>query len=348
MDMHEDDSDVTLNVCLGKSFTAATLSFCGMACATEHRKLQHTYAHQKGRAVIHLGSHRHGADNIETGERVNFILWSTSESFRSSDVYHKKRMRSLSAVPPDPICLSYTHDKDYTQHLQAPSQEEALRRGVMLDHVARRDKISQRPVHDLATPVAEINECPSVCLFLEGLPAPIVREFFDAFMRLSIEVRITSVGTATDAVPYFFVAVQAEGAVPQVRSICGVEGSPALAILDIDKSLRYRCRQPVTTSQLHEFVSAYLDGKLVGSAEALEASDSQGAEESLHEKEDESYQGQGEEHLQPEGIEPESTQSDVPGDAEGAAASKRLKKNKDNPSMTDTSCSQGKAQCGLL
>merc|ERR550532_96619 len=58
LDMHEDDSDVTLNVCLGKEFSAATLSFCGLACEDDHRKLKYTYAHAKGRAVIHRGRHR--------------------------------------------------------------------------------------------------------------------------------------------------------------------------------------------------------------------------------------------------------------------------------------------------
>merc|ERR1712093_562299 len=68
LDMHEDDADVTLNVCLGKEFTASTLTFCGMLSEADHRQLQHTYAHVKGRAVIHLGRHRHGADNIGEGE----------------------------------------------------------------------------------------------------------------------------------------------------------------------------------------------------------------------------------------------------------------------------------------
>ena len=47
--MHHDDSDVTLNVCLGKEFTGATLSFCGGFGESLHRKHTHTYTHQKGR-----------------------------------------------------------------------------------------------------------------------------------------------------------------------------------------------------------------------------------------------------------------------------------------------------------
>ena len=47
--LHHDDSDVTLNVCLGKEFTGATLSFCGGFGDSLHRKHTHTYTHQKGR-----------------------------------------------------------------------------------------------------------------------------------------------------------------------------------------------------------------------------------------------------------------------------------------------------------
>ena len=38
LDMHHDDSDVTLNVCLGREFTGATLSFCGGFGAADHRR----------------------------------------------------------------------------------------------------------------------------------------------------------------------------------------------------------------------------------------------------------------------------------------------------------------------
>lgn len=46
LDMHHDDSDVTLNVCLGREFTGATLSFCGGFGHADHRKHIHTYHHQ--------------------------------------------------------------------------------------------------------------------------------------------------------------------------------------------------------------------------------------------------------------------------------------------------------------
>lgn len=77
LDMHHDDSDVTLNVCLGKEFTGATLTFCGGFGSDDHRRKLHVYTHRVGRGVIHLGTHRHGADDIVSGERFNLIMCST-------------------------------------------------------------------------------------------------------------------------------------------------------------------------------------------------------------------------------------------------------------------------------
>ena len=162
--MHEDDADVTLNVCLGRvnptrfahhlvtrvcvglhlqEFSGATLTFCGLVTDANHRKMQYTYSHEKalfgsadavdsnlpttqGRAVLHLGRQRHGAaaqtyrmsllpmsspwlnprfqdagaDDIASGERVNFILWSVSEKYRSSEVASLQlRLQGSTDVP---------------------------------------------------------------------------------------------------------------------------------------------------------------------------------------------------------------------------------------------------------
>lgn len=34
-----------------------------------------TYEHKRGRALLHRGHHRHGANAISGGERCNLILW---------------------------------------------------------------------------------------------------------------------------------------------------------------------------------------------------------------------------------------------------------------------------------
>lgn len=126
LDMHVDDSDVTFNVCLGHDFTGATLSFCGNLGSTSHRKHVHTYSHQVGRAVMHLGSRRHGADDICTGSRVNLIVWNHNHAWRESAEY--KRMRTIlyeaEDEPPDSVCLSYTHDRDYEWYRELPESKK--------------------------------------------------------------------------------------------------------------------------------------------------------------------------------------------------------------------------------
>ena len=55
--MHTDDSDVTFNVCLGDTFTGATLAFCGMMGAPDHRKLRHVYNHEIGSISLSIHSY---------------------------------------------------------------------------------------------------------------------------------------------------------------------------------------------------------------------------------------------------------------------------------------------------
>ena len=74
LDMHIDNSDVTLNVCLGEEFTASGLTFCGTMGAPDHRQVSTCYQHSRGQAVLHLGRRRHGADDISEGHRINLIM----------------------------------------------------------------------------------------------------------------------------------------------------------------------------------------------------------------------------------------------------------------------------------
>lgn len=116
LDMHTDDSDVTFNVCLGyPGFRGSGLQFCGTYGQPDHRKFTTSYRHEIGRAVVHLGSRRHGADRIVQGTRTNLILWNYNDEYRQSDEY---TMRSHPDVyqremgPPDAVCVSPTHDRD--------------------------------------------------------------------------------------------------------------------------------------------------------------------------------------------------------------------------------------------
>jgi len=83
---HTDDADVTLNICLGKTFTGGKLYFVGVKDSSIQKvpKSLHQFkreyeetdlTHELGKAVLHLGKHIHGANPIESGERVNLIIW---------------------------------------------------------------------------------------------------------------------------------------------------------------------------------------------------------------------------------------------------------------------------------
>lgn len=128
LDMHMDDSDVTFNVCLGEIFTGATLTFCGNFGSRNHRKSVANYTHEIGRAVMHLGLRRHGADDIESGTRVNMIVWNHNNKFRSSSAYYRSQnsrlLYEVEESVPDAVCLSYTHDRDFTHFRELP---EAVR-----------------------------------------------------------------------------------------------------------------------------------------------------------------------------------------------------------------------------
>ncbi|XP_031248808.1 uncharacterized PKHD-type hydroxylase At1g22950-like [Pistacia vera] len=91
---HVDDSEVSLNVCLGKEFTGGELFFRGVRC--DHHVNSETqpeeildYSHVPGRAVLHRGRHRHGARATTSGWRVNLLLWCRSSVFRELRKYQK-------------------------------------------------------------------------------------------------------------------------------------------------------------------------------------------------------------------------------------------------------------------
>ncbi|KAH7444337.1 hypothetical protein KP509_02G074300 [Ceratopteris richardii] len=115
---HVDDSEVTLNVCLGKEFTGGDLFFRGVRCDKHvngevHPEEIFEYPHVPGRAILHAGRHRHGAKAITSGQRTNLILWCRSSVFRELKKYQsefsgwcgecharkKDRRRHLSADP---------------------------------------------------------------------------------------------------------------------------------------------------------------------------------------------------------------------------------------------------------
>ena len=80
LDFHVDDSEVTLNVCLGRIFTGGTLFFRGIRCA-QHQQTDpqenelFDFGHLQGRGILHIGRHRHGANKIKSGERFNLVCF---------------------------------------------------------------------------------------------------------------------------------------------------------------------------------------------------------------------------------------------------------------------------------
>ncbi|KAE9600244.1 putative procollagen-lysine 5-dioxygenase [Lupinus albus] len=91
---HVDDSEVTLNVCLGKQFSGGELFFRGTRCEkhvntdTQSEEI-FDYSHAPGKAVLHCGRHRHGARATTSGHRVNLLLWCRSSVFREMKRYQK-------------------------------------------------------------------------------------------------------------------------------------------------------------------------------------------------------------------------------------------------------------------
>ncbi|XP_057477889.1 LOW QUALITY PROTEIN: 2-oxoglutarate and iron-dependent oxygenase domain-containing protein CP2-like [Actinidia eriantha] len=91
---HVDDSEVTLNVCLGKQFSGGELFFRGIRCEkhvnTETQSEEiFDYSHVPGRAILHRGRHRHGARATTSGHRINLLLWCRSSVFRELRKYQK-------------------------------------------------------------------------------------------------------------------------------------------------------------------------------------------------------------------------------------------------------------------
>jgi len=89
LDFHADDAEVTLNVCLGKEFTGGELFFGGIRCDIHQQQKPHPQEgfvlhHQPGVGVLHLGRHRHLAQQITSGERHNLIIWCRSSLFRQN------------------------------------------------------------------------------------------------------------------------------------------------------------------------------------------------------------------------------------------------------------------------
>ncbi|KAF1878916.1 hypothetical protein Lal_00047588 [Lupinus albus] len=91
---HVDDSEITLNICLGKEFSGGELFFRGVRCDDHVNTETQTeeifdYSHVLGRAILHRGRNRHGARPTTSGNRLNLILWCRSSVYRESRRYQR-------------------------------------------------------------------------------------------------------------------------------------------------------------------------------------------------------------------------------------------------------------------
>eukprot|EP01104_Vermistella_antarctica_P007013 TRINITY_DN1773_c0_g1_i2.p1 TRINITY_DN1773_c0_g1~~TRINITY_DN1773_c0_g1_i2.p1 ORF type:complete len:379 (-),score=68.06 TRINITY_DN1773_c0_g1_i2:42-1178(-) len=97
LDFHVDDSEVTLNLCLGDTFQGGDLFFGGVRCESHQSTTAvlpneaFDFQHVLGRGLIHLGKHRHAAKHITAGRRMNLILWCRSQKYRQSLKERRRR-----------------------------------------------------------------------------------------------------------------------------------------------------------------------------------------------------------------------------------------------------------------
>lgn len=79
---HYDNAEVTLNVSLGKEFIGGELFFGDMRQVplkdTECTQCEHVTSY----GLLHRGQHMHGALPIQSGERINLIIWMRSSVVR--------------------------------------------------------------------------------------------------------------------------------------------------------------------------------------------------------------------------------------------------------------------------
>lgn len=77
---HTDDSEVTINVCLGDdSFEGGNVRFYGLREISQERKpMIGEYEPKPGIAIVHAGRHLHEVTKVTEGDRYAYIIWARS------------------------------------------------------------------------------------------------------------------------------------------------------------------------------------------------------------------------------------------------------------------------------
>lgn len=81
---HTDDSEVTLNICLGRDYTGGELELRGLRETKDEGSQRKTVRLGTGQALVHLGQHLHAVRDVESGERHHLILWCRSSKYRAA------------------------------------------------------------------------------------------------------------------------------------------------------------------------------------------------------------------------------------------------------------------------
>lgn len=76
---HTDDSEVTLNCCLGDEFKGGSVEFYGLRGTPEEGQfVGRIHRPDVGTAVIHSGRNLHAVSNVLSGDRYSLIVWARS------------------------------------------------------------------------------------------------------------------------------------------------------------------------------------------------------------------------------------------------------------------------------
>jgi hypothetical protein len=76
---HTDDSEVTLNCCLGQDYIGGHVEFYGLRGSEEEGQLVGTVKRPDvGTALLHSGRHLHSVSTVTKGDRYALIIWSRS------------------------------------------------------------------------------------------------------------------------------------------------------------------------------------------------------------------------------------------------------------------------------
>lgn len=100
---HVDDSELTINICLGKQFEGGHLT------VVDDEGNEVTLPQVPGRAIVHNGRALHSSKDITSGERYNLIVWcrfheSPFDTFPFEELPPELQQAVVDLLPPEDLC----------------------------------------------------------------------------------------------------------------------------------------------------------------------------------------------------------------------------------------------------